>query len=47
MAKKDTEKKDDLELNEKDAEAVKGGVHRSVHKNVHASVHKGPDVNKT
>lgn len=44
MAKKDIEKKDDLELNEKDAAAVKGGVHRNVHKDVHANVHK--DVHK-
>jgi len=44
VAKKDIEKKDDLELNEKDAAAVKGGVHRNVHKDVHANVHK--DVHK-
>jgi len=50
VAKKDIEKKDDLELDEKDAAAVKGGVHRNVHKNVHSevhkSVHKGPGVNR-
>ena len=55
MAKKDAAKNDDLELNEQDAEAVKGGAHRNVHQkvhqkvhqNVHASrnIHKGP--NKT
>ncbi len=54
MEKKDTPKQDDLELNEQDAEAVKGGAHRQshaeVHKNVHATVHKnvhkGPDAHK-
>ena len=50
MAKKDIEKKDDLELDEKDAAAVKGGAHRKVHGEAHAEVarkiHKGPGVNK-
>ena len=52
MAKKDTDKKDDLELNETDAAAVKGGAHRKVHGEVHAKVHatrnihKGPGVQK-
>ena len=47
MAKKDTPKQDDLELNEKDAEAVKGGVMRKVHKpNVARKVHQGPGVKK-
>lgn len=50
-------KKDDLELNEKDAEAVKGGAHRKSHaeshmkvtRKVHGSpgVNRGPGVNKS
>lgn len=39
MAKKDTPKKDDLELQEKDAEAVKGGAHRQSHAASHAASH--------
>jgi hypothetical protein len=50
VAKKDTDKKDDLELNEKDAEAVKGGAHRKSHAashiNVKRAVHGNPSVNK-
>ncbi len=38
-------KNDDLELSEKDAEAVRGGVHASVHKNVHKQVHKSVHKN--
>ncbi len=38
-------KNDDLELREKDAEAVKGGVHASVHKQVHKQVHKNVHKN--
>lgn len=49
MAKKDTSKKDDLELNQKDAEGVKGGAfrksHAASHAEVHAKVHR-PNVNK-
>ena len=40
MAKKDsTPKKDDLELNEQDAEAVKGGAHVKSHAASHAASH--------
>ena len=54
MTEKDIEKKDDLELNDEDAEAVKGGAHAAshaashaeVHAKVHGAVHKGPSVHK-
>jgi hypothetical protein len=39
VTEKDTPKKDDLELDEKDAEAVKGGAHRQSHAASHAEVH--------
>jgi hypothetical protein len=40
VAKKDTQKKDDLGLNETDAEAVKGGAHRQSHAAAHAEVNR-------
>jgi hypothetical protein len=40
MAKKDIQKKDDLAVNEADAEAVKGGVHRQSHAEAHAEVNR-------
>lgn len=44
MSEKTDPKKDDLEVSEKDAAAIKGGVHKDVNKDVHKGVHKG--VNK-